>query len=205
MKFLKKVVLSLAFCILLVILSYYFLDKPVALFVAQHNLPSYPIFEWIARIANVILIIATLSIIILSTKNILRPLNRLQKQLFTCSLAIIVAVFFRIFFGSLFYRYWVRAGVDSNPTFINDQAYGFTLTHAGSHGAFPSGHTAMTFCAMTFIWILLPKWRPLAILLCLLQIIGLIAMNYHFVSDIIGGAFLGIVCALFAEKTFTKY
>lgn len=204
-KFIQNSIFALITCIALVMLSYHFVDKPIALFVQQNHLPDYPFFLWISKIANVILAFAALSLIVLSIKAVLHPISRFQKQLFTASLAIIVTAFFRILFGSLFYRYWVKAGVDANPTFINDQVYGFTLTHVGSHGAFPSGHTAMTFCAMTFIWILLPKWRPLALLFCLFQIIGLIAVNHHFLSDTIGGAFLGIVSTLFAQRLFTKY
>ena len=197
---LTKIGLFFVLTVTSIILSFYFLDKPIALFVAQHNLPDYPFFFWISKIANVILGVATLNLIYLSIKAVLRPISRLQKQLFTASLAIIVTALFRIVFGTIFYRYWVMAGVDANPTFIDDDFFGFTLTHVGSHGAFPSGHTAMTFCAMTFVWLLRPKWRPVAILLCLFQIVGLIAMNHHFLSDTIAGAFLGIICALFAQK-----
>lgn len=61
--------------------------------------------------------------------------------------------------------------------------------------AFPSGHTAVIFAASTILWKFYPKYRNIYILLCFLTMIGLIAMYYHWLSDIIFGAYIGYICA----------
>ena len=94
---LTKIGLFFVLTVTSIILSFYFLDKPIALFVAQHNLPDYPFFFWISKIANVILGVATLNLIYLSIKAVLRPISRLQKQLFTASLAIIVTALLELY------------------------------------------------------------------------------------------------------------
>ena len=50
---------------------------------------------------------------------------------------------------------------------------------------------------LTMITIKFPKTFLICLALALLQMIGLIGMNYHFLSDTIGGAYIGILTALF--------
>ena len=42
------------------------------------------------------------------------------------------------------------------------------------------------------LWIYYPKWRALYALAVLAVATGLIGANYHFVSDVIAGGFVGI-------------
>ena len=60
------------------------------------------------------------------------------------------------------------------------------------YAAFPSGHTAVTCAVISVLWIYCPKWRWLYALAVLGVAIGLIGANYHFVSDVIAGGFVGI-------------
>ena len=66
-----------------------------------------------------------------------------------------------------------------------------------SYFSFPSGHTAIIVAVGTMIWLVFPKWRPLSLLLITLEVMGLVGMNFHFVGDVIGGAFIGWLVALF--------
>jgi membrane-associated phospholipid phosphatase len=42
------------------------------------------------------------------------------------------------------------------------------------------------------LWIYYPAWRALYVLAVLAVATGLIGANYHFVSDVIAGAFVGV-------------
>jgi membrane-associated phospholipid phosphatase len=57
--------------------------------------------------------------------------------------------------------------------------------------SFPSGHAAQIASVMTVLWITYPRlrglWGAMAVIGYLLLILG----NWHFVSDVIAGAFLG--------------
>jgi membrane-associated phospholipid phosphatase len=44
---------------------------------------------------------------------------------------------------------------------------------------------------MTVLWICYPRWRPLYALVVAAVVVGLIGADFHFLSDIVAGAFLG--------------
>jgi membrane-associated phospholipid phosphatase len=55
-----------------------------------------------------------------------------------------------------------------------------------------SGHTAVTCAVASVLWIYFPKARRLYVLGALAVAIGLIGANYHFLSDVIAGSFVGV-------------
>jgi membrane-associated phospholipid phosphatase len=82
--------------------------------------------------------------------------------------------------------------VQNNPSFIHDGAYGFNLFHGGlGYASFPSGHMAATCAVVSVLWIMVPKWRPFYALIVLAVAAGLVGANYHFLSDVIAGGFVG--------------
>jgi membrane-associated phospholipid phosphatase len=93
----------------------------------------------------------------------------------------------------IFGRLWPETWVLNNPSFIRDGAYEFDLFHGGAgYASFPSGHTSMTCAVISVLCILHPKLRALYLLVVLAITVSLIGANYHFLSDIIAGAFVGI-------------
>ena len=52
--------------------------------------------------------------------------------------------------------------------------------------------TAVTCAVISVLWIYYPAWRWLYVLAVLAVALGLIGANYHFVSDVIAGGFVGI-------------
>lgn len=190
------------FCALLVIFCYFFVDQWVVHEMARLQLQSHPFPMKILMTMNQVGLIINLStnvlIIIYGLKALCKHLTWKEKSLFMGGVTTGTAIYLKTFFKMLLGRFWPNTWYLDNPSLLKHQAYGFALWHSEyPYGAFPSGHTTITFCAMTFVWALAPRWRVLAILVCLSQVIPLIALNYHFVSDIIAGAFLGIFCALF--------
>ncbi|HEU6448509.1 MAG TPA: phosphatase PAP2 family protein [Verrucomicrobiae bacterium] len=68
--------------------------------------------------------------------------------------------------------------------------------HAGvGQASFPSGHTAIVSAFAGILWQRLPKLRILWLVLTVAVMIGLWAANWHWVSDIIAGLALGLLCA----------
>jgi membrane-associated phospholipid phosphatase len=49
-------------------------------------------------------------------------------------------------------------------------------------------------------WIAAPRGRLLYALVCLPMLASLVAMNYHFVSDVIAGSVVGAVVASYAAR-----
>jgi undecaprenyl-diphosphatase len=65
------------------------------------------------------------------------------------------------------------------------------------HHAFPSGHAGRTACTVILLAPLLPPWG-FALLGCWAGLVGLarVALQVHFVSDIVGGWIVGLLVGL---------
>ncbi len=74
--------------------------------------------------------------------------------------------------------------------------------HAGVHGnAFPSAHIMLAFVVLMFAYRFLPRVAPWLLFPILLMCAGAVYDGYHFASDVIVGALLGIVVGLaFARR-----
>jgi membrane-associated phospholipid phosphatase len=80
-----------------------------------------------------------------------------------------------------------------HPSFIADHAYGFNFFHAGpAYQAFPSGHMTAICAALAVLWAWYPCWRALWVLMGLGVGTALVGGNFHFLSDVIAGAFVGV-------------
>jgi len=107
------------------------------------------------------------------------------------SLAVAVIIKDQLKFA--FGRAWPETWTRNNPSFIRDGVYGFYPFHGGAgYASFPSGHTTMICTVMTVLWICYPRFRPVYALCMAAVAIGLVGANFHFLSDVIGGGFLGL-------------
>jgi len=64
--------------------------------------------------------------------------------------------------------------------------------------AYPSGHTTNAFTLVAVIWNRYKPWRIPFLALGLGTGIGMVVLALHFPSDVVGGAFLGVLSASFA-------
>ncbi len=92
----------------------------------------------------------------------------------------------------VFGRTWPESWLGNNPSWIRDGVFGFFPFHGGPDWAsFPSGHTAVITATATVLWVILPELKVAWAALVAVVVVGLIAGNYHFVSDVIAGLYLG--------------
>lgn len=200
----KKSLIAFFGSIAFIAICYFYFDKPIAYVMHNLHFPRYQILKWInpcyaVRILSFVLLVG------LGIKAMLRPLSRIQRLLFSCSIACGLSIFLKNTFKGFFGRYWPESFNHNNPSLIKDQAYGFHFWKWDeAHASFPSGHTALVFCAMTYLWVVAPKWRWLAALVCLFQTAVALLYNFHFLGDLIGGALLGSMCAAITIKIGSK-
>jgi membrane-associated phospholipid phosphatase len=91
-----------------------------------------------------------------------------------------------------FGRTWPESWLGDNPSWVSDGAYGFFPFHGGlGWASFPSGHTTVVMAPAAILWVMWPELRVVWAALVAIVAAGLIGGNYHFVSDVIGGLFLG--------------
>jgi membrane-associated phospholipid phosphatase len=69
------------------------------------------------------------------------------------------------------------------------------LIHAESGLSFPSGHTALAFATATCLAVSLPRWAMLFFVVAVAVGIERVLENAHYLSDVVAGAGVGILCA----------
>lgn len=191
-----------------IVFCYYFVDRSAAEFAAEHGLRRFKLLDWISSIpvyiSYITAVVCVLAIIVFAFK------RRVEKWML-CSFIIAISLYLsstvkdqlKFVFG----RYWPATWKDGNPSWINNHEYGFHPFHSGVwYQSFPSGHATAIFASMAVIWMLYPRLRVPAFFLIALTCIGQLGMYFHFVSDIIGGAYLGSVFGIgfvLAAKRYT--
>jgi len=182
--------------IVLVGLSIAFVDRPAATWshAARHGISVFPVpsvlLDPMLPLATVGLVAAGV-IIALSKRS--RPWT---KTLIACCLATVIALVLKEQLKFVFGRTFPESGADGGPSWIGNGAYGFHPFHGGAAWAsFPSGHTAAVTAAAGVLWVRLRSLRWVWGSAVVLVAIALFATDYHFVGDIIAGAYLGAGCA----------
>ena len=178
---------------ILVTVSYFWLDRPIALFV-HAQLDGIDLFGKLTHIPNVLAPIALVVLVAAVLRGLSgRPLSKFFTVMLLSGLSLAVAVIVKDQLKLAFGRTWPETWVRNNPSFIRDGVYGFFPFHGGpGYVSFPSGHTTTICTVMTVLWLCYPRWRALYALAMAVVAIGLVGANFHFLGDVIAGSFLGI-------------
>jgi membrane-associated phospholipid phosphatase len=176
-----------------VTVSYLWLDRPIAQ-LAHDQLQHFHLFEKLTLIPEALTPLAIAAFIVLGLRGLTRhSLSRFQTVMLLSGVSLAVAVIIKDQLKFAFGRPWPETWTRNNPSFIRDGAYGFHPFHGGGgYASFPSGHTTMICTVMTVLWICYPRFRPVYALCMAAVAVGLVGANFHFLSDVIAGAFLGI-------------
>lgn len=103
---------------------------------------------------------------------------------YTAPFSFLAKTILKIVFGRTNTREWLLA----------PQPHGFHwFQGGGAYSGFPSGHMAVFTALIAVIWRLYPRYRGGCLAFLLLMGLALIMTNYHFVSDVIAGTYLGLL------------
>jgi membrane-associated phospholipid phosphatase len=201
-RLLRRTLIATALCIAAVLVCYFWIDRPVAFFVYRHHINEFQVFRWLTYPPPEVQNWSALVLTILMVRRAWGPFLRWQKVLLVACIGLIVADDFRISLGDVFGRYWPETWTHDNPSLIGTGAYGFHPFQRGDDiGSFPSGH-ACRILGFAAVWVIaMPHNRTVqvvTIVLCAPMLVSLVAMDYHFVSDVIAGSFLGGIVATYA-------
>ena len=174
-----------------VFISYSWIDRPLSFFAHDHT-KAAKIFLWMQYIPEAFPPLAAFAFIAIGlwalAKISLRPS---QIVILLCSISLFVATSINNQLKFVFGRTWPETWFE-NISLIRDGAFGFNLFHGGhDYASFPSGHLVAVGSVMSVLWIYYPRARVLYGVCIGLVVIGLIGANYHFLSDMIAGGFLG--------------
>jgi membrane-associated phospholipid phosphatase len=104
----------------------------------------------------------------------------------------------KCFFG----RDWPISWQGNSHSWIRDHSYGFHFfrsalnLNAESASSFPSGHAAIAFATFLPMGVIFRRALPWFLLAASLESAAMVVLNYHFLSDVLAGALLGITCTM---------
>src|SRR5207244_6861554 len=196
---LRRTLIAVGLCVAAVLVCYFWIDRPVAFFVYHHQINNFQVFRWLTYPPTELQNWSALVLTILMVRRAWGPFLHWQKVLLVACLSLIVADDFRISLGDVCGRYWPETWTHDNPSLIGTGTYGFHPFQRGDDiGSFPSGHACRIFGFAGVSMIAVPESRVVTIVLAVPMLLSLVAMNYHFVSDVIAGSVLGALIAMYA-------
>lgn len=176
----------------LVIFCNYFVDIPLALFVKEFFKKSATWAKYAADIPDTLFFVVCVTSLVSLACYLVRAKKEIFDRATRFSLLVTYAVpvsyllkiVLKFVFGRVNTRVWL----------VKPKLYGFHWFHgSGFGGGFPSGHMMVFTTLFAAMWRYYPRHKPLYLTLSLLLAAALIATNYHFLGDVVGGAYLGIL------------
>jgi len=134
--------------VILVVVSYQWLDRPIAFF-ANAEFHGIRAFPWLTRIPEWLAPVAAVAFLLLGRRALTgRALSRPETVVLLCGLSLAGAVAIKDQLKFAFGRTWPETWVQNNPSLIGNGVYGFNPFHGGpGFASFPSGHTT-AICAI---------------------------------------------------------
>jgi membrane-associated phospholipid phosphatase len=177
---------------LLVAVCVGYLDAPLAYFIKNH---FYVNLHWSRLTSNLpdlllqlVLLITAGSLALYRTRagrGLFDSLTRLAQLLaWVAPASYLVKSVLKFVFGRVNTRVWLQ----------QPELYGFHwLEQREGCEGFPSGHMLVVAALLAALWRFFPRCRPWCLLLGGLLGCALVATDYHFLSDVVAGAYLGIL------------
>jgi membrane-associated phospholipid phosphatase len=189
----ESIIAFFAVTLLLIILSYYFVDVPVAIFCRHIDQNILQVFNWITELGiSTWYLVASLFLFVIFRfyrKNRVNA-NRALFIFSAVALSGIAAIVVKLTIAR--YRPII---------FFEKGVYGFDFFNGGyEYNSFPSGHAATIFSLATAMSIFWPKYRAFFFVVAFAVALSRIVLTSHFVSDVIAGALIGSLTVLLLKK-----
>jgi membrane-associated phospholipid phosphatase len=189
--------------VLVVLISWRFLDAWIALH-AREMLKSNFLFQTSTlNIPDVLFMLVCIgSVLVWGRYLVLRRQGITNEQSRFCQIAgtaVPLAFFLKWLFKFIFGRTNTRVWIVNQ---VNDDFHWFN--GGGDYSSFPSGHM-MVFTAFFFaLWPFYPRYRLISVVLMLILAAALVTTDYHYLSDVIAGAYLGMITTFLTKVCFEK-
>ncbi len=199
---LRPVIISFVIIVPLTFLSYLLLDQRLAILIQELILPHDVLKQVTSNIPDLLLMIV-LAITVLSWTRYLflssKGLrNRQTRFAQLCGVSVPLAYVTKALLQSAFGRVNPKIWLEHHEL----AGFHWLPTLSGGYG-FPSGHmTVFTALAVVFCYIY-PRYTRIYMASLLLLGVALVVTNYHFLSDVTFGAYLGLVICYLADHGLT--
>ncbi len=202
---LKKASLLVLFSSVLVIISYFYFDRQIVDFFHSVNTRQFRFLHYLQQIPEPLFYMAPIGIIYFFIQYFRKKADKFAYFSLAAGSAVLIVSGLKRLFKFCAGRYWPDTFTKNNLSYVHDGVYGFDPFHwEVQYQSFPSGHM-MTIVAFTFVLAsFYPKLKWLSVTLALIVAICLLALYYHFLSDVIAGSVLGLLIASVILKRTLK-
>jgi membrane-associated phospholipid phosphatase len=190
---------SLLAITLIAMISVQWIDRPLALWVHEIFGSSRKAVELAdSHIFSIPLVLSSTFAIFGLLAIMGRQFSKLETAGLLCNISMLAAEAIKNQLKFVFGRTWPDSWEPGVRSLVHDNVYGFHFFQPGSSfESFPSGHAAVAAATLSVLWILYPKRGVLWGMGIVTAAVGLVALNLHFLSDVVVGSFVGISTGLF--------
>lgn len=193
-----KASLAVALWLAAIVVAILWLDRPWAM--AAHGMGLVHVwpFKALTHLVDPVAALAVLGLAVLGGMSVLNVRSGgWGRLLLALCLAVALALLAKTELKYLFGRTWPETWVGGNPSWIRDQVFSFDFLHGGAGWeSFPSGHATLMAAPMAVLWRLWPRLIWVWLAPVLLVSAALLACDYHWISDVLAGAGLGVLCGV---------
>lgn len=172
--------------ILVIVISYLFIDLPVARFLHALSQETRDIFEWITKAGvSTSYLVVSFGLFVFFRWIRVNRLHADRALLFFSSIAVsgIVTNIVKFLIGRLRPKMFFEKGL-----------YGFEPFHIGyEFNSMPSGHATTVFAIATTCSIFWPKYRIPLYLFAAIVAISRLVLTSHFLGDVLAGSCIGVM------------
>ena len=193
----------------LVVLGMVWFDKPLYIFMRNFDCPAWRVFDYIFD-AKMWLVLTGILLLVVFVKKSLNSSIKYKNEKNRFSIISLIKDFIvkiRTNYAFLIFSSVLSAGIVAKilkvcigrfrPIFF--EALGITGFHPFSFewafNSMPSGHAAATFAGLVMAGMLAPKIKPVTWTLAIVVGASRVAYGVHWPTDVILGAFIGMVAA----------
>lgn len=198
-----------AITVLLIALGMAWFDKPLYVLLRRLDCKAWSLFDYIFD-AKVWLVLTAILLIVVFVKKSLDSGVRYKNAKSKFSFSVLVKDFMgkvRTNYAFLIFSSVLSAGITAKiikicvgrfrPIFF--EALGITgfrpFSTEWAFNSMPSGHTTATFAGLIMAGMLAPKIKPITWTLAIIVAVSRVAIGAHWPTDVILGAFIGMVAA----------
>ena len=189
---------SLLVTVAFVWVSFHWFDKPIAMGIYNLFGGRRISTELADRIVAIPLISAVIFVLCGLFAVSGRRFSKFGVAIALCDISVLATIIIKDQLKFVFGRTWPDTWGPGIVSFVRDGVYGFHFFQFGkSFKSFPSGHAAVAAAVLSVAGMLFPSLRAACAIGVLLADAGLVALNLHFLGDVVAGSFVGFSAALF--------
>ncbi len=186
------------FCLtgVLVLVCIEFLDRPLA-YVMHAQIRQTELFEASVRWPEPFIPVAVIILLLAGLYNLSgRSVSYSARTIILCCVSVLWVSGLKTLLKFIFGRSWPETMHD-HASFIRDGLYEFHLFGGGpGFESFPSGHMAVLSAVFILILLRHQRYQTACVAIIAASGAGLVAMNYHYLSDVIAGGFVGYTTSI---------